>query len=80
MCLKTLGEYCAALHADILHSVDKFSYPNPQVDNMIRSRLEFQNAVATTQRWNGEIADCYAIEDRICVNNVKHRQPMTFVD
>ena len=47
---------------------------------MIRSRLEFQNAVATTQRWNKEIADCDAIEDMICVNNAKHRQPITFVN
>ena len=46
--LKTLGEYCAALQADILHSVEKFSYPTPQVENMIKSRLEFQNAVSTT--------------------------------
>ena len=48
--LETIGEYCAALHADFLHSVDKNSYPSPQVYNMIRSRLEFQNVVATTQR------------------------------
>ena len=37
--LKTIGEYCAALHPDFLHSVDKNSYPSPQVYNMIRSRL-----------------------------------------
>ena len=80
LCLKTLGEYCAALHADILHSVDKFSYLTPQVEKMINSMLEFQNALSTTQRWNDEIADCDAIKDMICVNNVKHREPKTFVD
>jgi hypothetical protein len=52
----------------------------PQVDNMIKSRLEFQNAVSTTQRWNDEIADCDAIKDMICVNNVKHRESKTVVD
>ena len=45
---------------------------------MIRSRLEFQNAVATTQRWNEEIAESSAVEDILCVNMVKHRKPLTF--
>ena len=47
---------------------------------MIRSRLEFQNAVATTQRWNEEIADCEAVDDMICVNNVKHRRQITCME
>ena len=80
MSLKTLGVYCAALHTDFLHLVDKDSYPSPQEDHMIRSRLEFQNAAANTLRWNEEIADCEAVDDMICVNNVKHRQPITFVE
>ena len=42
---------------------------------MIGSRLEIQNSVAMTQWWNEEIADCEAVEDMICFNIVKHRQP-----
>ena len=77
MCFKTLGEYCDALHADSLHSKDKDSYPVPQIENMIRKRCEYQNDVATTQRWNEEIAETADVEDILCVNRVKHRNPLT---
>ena len=78
--LQTLGEYCASLHTDILHSVDQTSYTVPQVEKMINLRLEFQNAVSTVQRWNDEIANCDAIKDMTCINKVKHREYKTFVD
>ena len=45
-----------------------------------RSRLEFQNAVATTPRWKEGIVDCEAVEDMICVNNVKHRRQITCME
>ena len=61
LCLQTLGEYCAGLHTDILHSVEQLYFLVPQVEKMINKRLEFQNSVSTIQRWNDEIADCEAI-------------------
>ena len=66
--LKTLGEYYAGLHTDVLHSVTQLSCPVPQVDKMINLRLGFQNAVSTVQRCNDEIADCESIKDMTCVN------------
>ena len=78
--MQTLGEYCASLHTDILHSVDQKSFTVPQVGKMINLRLGFQIAVSTVQRWNTEIANCDAIKDMTCVNKVKHREPKTFVE
>ena len=43
---------------------------------MIRCRLEFENAVTTTQRWNEDIADCEAVDDM----NVKHRRQITCME
>ena len=61
LCLKTLGEYSAALHADFCHSKDKDTYPVPHVDNIIRKRCEFQNAVATTQSQNEGIVESVTV-------------------
>ena len=39
-----------------------------------RSRCEFKNSVATTQRWTEEITESAGVEDILCVNMVKHLQ------
>ena len=45
---------------------------------MINLRLEFQNVVSSVQRWNDEILNCVAINERTCVNAVKHRESKVF--
>ena len=45
--LQTLGEYCASVHTDIIHSVDQSSHTVPQVAKMINHRLGFQNTVSS---------------------------------
>ena len=77
--LRTLGEYCAALHVDVLHSVNDLHFPLPKVNKLITLRLRFQNALATVQRWNDEILNCEGVKERTCVNAVKHREPQIFV-
>ena len=78
--LKTLGEYCAALHVDVLHSVNELNFPVPKVNKLITMRLGFQNVVSTVQRWNDEILNCVGVKERTCVNAVKHRQPKVFAN
>ena len=78
--LKTLGEYCAALHVDVLHSVNEMNFPVPKVNKLITLRLGFQNVVSTVQRWNDEILNCVGVKERTCVNAVKHRQPQVFAN
>ena len=39
--LRTLGEYCAALHVDVLHSVNDLHFPLPKVNKLITLRLRF---------------------------------------
>ena len=76
--LKTLGEYCAALHVDVLHSLDDAHFPLPKVNKLISLRLPFQNVISSVQRWNDEILNCVGDKHRICVNAVKHRQIEVF--
>ena len=75
--MKTLWEYATALQADILLSKDILNYPVPQVDHMIRKRLELQNAVASTKRWTKEILEINSVEELMFVNLklVKHGKP-----
>ena len=62
---------------DFLNSKEKDSYPVPQVGSRIRKRCKMQNAVASTQRWNEEIAEIDSVEKLLCGNMVKHRKPHT---
>ena len=78
--LKTIGEYCAALHVDILHALNETSYPLAKVDKMIKLRAPFQNLLASVQRWNDEIFNCVSDGTRNCVNHTKHRDIMVFHD
>ena len=68
-------EHAAALHVDFLHSNDILSYPVPQEELIIRQRLDMQNVVATTQRWNKEILEIDSVAELMRVNEVKHRKP-----
>ena len=78
--LKTLGEYCAALHVDVLHSLDDSRFPQPQVAKLTRLRTPFQNLQSTVQHWNDEILNCVGDKTRLCVNYVKHREVKVFTD
>jgi hypothetical protein len=78
--LKTLGEYCAALHVDVLHSLDEARFPQPQVDKLIRLRTPFQNLQTTVQHWNDEILNYVDEKTRLCVNFIKHREVQVFKD
>ena len=60
---------------DFLHSKYINSYPVPQEEVMIRQRLELQNIVPTTQKWNQEILEVDSVTELLCVNEVKHKQP-----
>ena len=78
--LKTLGEYCAALHMDVLHSANELNFPQLKVNKLITLRLRFQNALSTGKRWNDEILNCLGVKERRCVNAVKHRKPKIFAN
>jgi hypothetical protein len=78
--LKTMGEYCAALHVDILHSLNETHFPLPKVDKLTNLRAPFQNLQSTVQRWNDEILNCVSDRTRTCVNYVKHRDVRVFTD
>jgi hypothetical protein len=78
--LKTLGEYCAALNVDVMHSLDKARFPQPQLAKLIRLRTSFQNLQTTVQHWNDEILNCVDEKTRMCVNFVKHRELQVFKD
>ena len=78
--LKTLGEYCAALHVDVMHSLDEARFPQPQVAKLIRLRTPFQNLQTTVQHWNDEILNCVDEKTRLCVNFIKHREVEVFKD
>jgi hypothetical protein len=77
--LKTLGEYCAALHVDVLHALNDTHYPQPQVAKLTQLRTPFQNLQSTVQRWNDEILNCVG-DTRLCVNYVKHREVEIFTN
>ena len=74
-----MGEYCAALHVDILHALNETHFPLPKVDKMTNLRAPFQNLQSTVQRWNDEIFNCVS-DTRTCVNYVKHREVKEFDD
>jgi hypothetical protein len=78
--LKTLGEYCAALHVDVLHSLDETRFPQPQVAKLTILRTPFQNLQSTVQHWNDEILNCVNEKTRLCVNFIKHREVKVFKD
>jgi hypothetical protein len=71
---------CAALHIDVMHSLDEARFPQPQVAKLIRLRTAFQNLQTTVQHWNDEILNCVDEKTRLCVNFFKHREVQVFKD
>ena len=53
--LKTLGEYCAALHVDVLHSVNELNFPVPKVNKLITLRLGFQRTGVTREPYHSRL-------------------------
>ena len=86
--LNFLGQYCAAVMVDMLHSLSieensqdktkKVERSTPKVKEMLAARVTVQNLVSDIQAWNLEANVTMNDDEYGCYNLVGHRYPELF--